>query len=1274
MIAKLKTNTFVKMKLLLFFVFSFIIFNCTAQSVDPLTGRAIVNLPLGSVSALDISVGVSLSHHGGALRVAEGPGNAGMGWNVNMGGSISREVRGLPDEINSGGKVGWLSGAATTIQNFTPSADDNLAVCTDETTDWNTINSLGYVTDPEPDIYYFQAPGISGKFIYGTDGLPKLIPYQDLKIVSSVGVFTITTNNGTVYTFGTIESISRQSVQFKSATPVNYRKSNYNYFTAPISFAATWHLSTIQSTASGAVANFSYQILEESQSFQYVTGIEPGTNSVVDTLYYIKDIGTPMALNQITLNNYSINVIWANGLVDKITVNESETEETKAYDFVYKSIKSNSDNAFPQVSKPFLIQIKQQNSCLAFPAYAFAYDGVDTVNNIIAIPWRTGWGQDFFGYYNGQNQSKNIPTVYFYQSESGARRLRVTPIPGVSATQTHYGVTSTSMNVNNSYTKIGALTGIAFPTGSYTGIAYEGNTYVDSSTGEQLAGPGIRVSEIATSGGDYAGYKSVWHTMTKTFQYGTTNANTTTSGKLLYPPEFAFTDGTSIYRSQSDLGQGSEVMYSRVKESIPNQGYRVYLFDLPNMYPDASSAAPASKVARASGASCSAGLLQNGSYTWPYAPVRDLGYMRGVLINMSEYTAAGALTQEKRLTYITPQSSVTLKGLRFESINNVFFYSSYEIPVAQSRILSQETVRQIGDQSAADSTKSTSAYMYNSRNMLTRTTLTNDDGSVSNQYMSYSLDYNITSPAAGDLQAAAINKLNTTNRYGEVIETYQTFKPRNAGSATTTTGAKLNLFKDYGTVVFPYQSKNFPTGLGFTPSFANTGGTQGFVSDSDYILDATYDYANSLPVNQTGMSLISSGTHYSSGTAMPIANFVNCKAENAVFDGFELVNARGLTYSGPNLVKPAGWTGKKSIQLDRFGSLSTSINATKLANENTYRISCWAYAAQATNIIATANTTQATLTLNYTTPNKWTYLEGFMDMTSVSSLFSLQITTNLTGAATISLDEFIAIPKSARVSSRSFLPLTGVTSQTDDRGNSTIVNYDVMGRKSNTQDRQRNVVEVLEYGLQLQGKLSLNPNFTTNVTQYTQGQSVVFTAAPSSCISAITYVWTFTDSHNVVTTGSGSQYTKALTSFGAYAVKLTVSAPGYGTASFEDVICVSLGGFSPVVNVSPSNVYHLCALTDEQNKTFTASIGGNANGWSIQYTWYVTDNNGNWNIVAGTTNQIQYVSPAYTYQVKCIMTATDTAAPTNASLQCLSLQYIGTAYSGVTYINNSPCQ
>jgi len=160
-----------------------------AQGVDPLTGRAIISVPLGSVSALDLSVSLGLSHHGGALKVNEGPGNAGMGWSASLGsGYVSREVRGLPDEFNYAGdnRKGWLyTGQAQSIQTLALTAGNDLSQCYNS--DWAIIdaqlnNSLGYVFDTEPDIFYFQAPGISGKFVFGTDGLPKLIPYQDLQI------------------------------------------------------------------------------------------------------------------------------------------------------------------------------------------------------------------------------------------------------------------------------------------------------------------------------------------------------------------------------------------------------------------------------------------------------------------------------------------------------------------------------------------------------------------------------------------------------------------------------------------------------------------------------------------------------------------------------------------------------------------------------------------------------------------------------------------------------------------------------------------------------------------------------------------------------------------------------------------------------------------------------------------------------------------------------------------------------------------------------------
>ena len=457
---------------------------------------------------------------------------------------------------------------------------------------------------------------------------------------------------------------------------------------------------------------------------------------------------------------------------------------------------------------------------------------------------------------------------------------------------------------------------------------------------------------------------------------------------------------------------------------------------------------------------------------------------------------------------------------------------------------------------------------------------------------------------------------------------------------------------------------------------------QTFASDTDYILDATLDYANGLPTNQIDRALRPSSTHFSSNTSLPLANFVLCKAENAVYEGFELANDRGLTYTGGSApATPAGWTGNKAMQLDNTFTLVTPMSVTKF--ENSYRISVWAFSSSATNVVVKAKsgtTVQAILTLNNTQLNKWNYLEAYMDMTSVASSFTFEVSST----GTVLLDDFIALPKSARVNSKTYLPLTGVTSQTDDRGNSNVVAYDVMGRKFKTFDRNRNLVELQEYGLARQAKVSLNAKFTVNVTEYIQGQPVIFTAAPS-CASQVTYEWKFTNSSGLESTVSGASptTTKTFTLFGSYSVQLTVSSQGYQTVTLIDNICVSpSANFNVALAVTPLGPSTLCAYLDDGKRTFTTTItGGSLTGWNIVYTWYFTDRSGNWenssnypfngDVESVSGNVLVFKAVNYTYQIKCDVTVEKAGG--NGS--CYYQQSIGlSAIAGVTYINDSPCR
>jgi hypothetical protein len=65
------------------------------------TGIPEINIPLTSIQEGEISLPVSLSYHAGGIKVDEVASSAGLGWSLNAGGVITRSTRGLPDNIPS---------------------------------------------------------------------------------------------------------------------------------------------------------------------------------------------------------------------------------------------------------------------------------------------------------------------------------------------------------------------------------------------------------------------------------------------------------------------------------------------------------------------------------------------------------------------------------------------------------------------------------------------------------------------------------------------------------------------------------------------------------------------------------------------------------------------------------------------------------------------------------------------------------------------------------------------------------------------------------------------------------------------------------------------------------------------------------------------------------------------------------------------------------------------------------------------------------------------
>ena len=105
-------------------------------AVSYYTGVPDISIPLFSSATLskDINLDISLKYHSNGVRADETASDVGLGWSLIAGGTISRTVRGLPDEVleyptglDSGmGRIGIYHKNNSAWPNFYYNFNDNL--------------------------------------------------------------------------------------------------------------------------------------------------------------------------------------------------------------------------------------------------------------------------------------------------------------------------------------------------------------------------------------------------------------------------------------------------------------------------------------------------------------------------------------------------------------------------------------------------------------------------------------------------------------------------------------------------------------------------------------------------------------------------------------------------------------------------------------------------------------------------------------------------------------------------------------------------------------------------------------------------------------------------------------------------------------------------------------------------------------------------------------------------------------------------------------------
>ncbi len=109
-------------------------------------GAPEIAIPLYQLTERDLSLPIVLAYHASAHRVEDQASRVGLGWSLNAGGTISRSIRGLPDEYRPGG---FLEQAADVgnVGAYALGSDE-------QRFGWYEAMARG-CRSAEPDIYYF---------------------------------------------------------------------------------------------------------------------------------------------------------------------------------------------------------------------------------------------------------------------------------------------------------------------------------------------------------------------------------------------------------------------------------------------------------------------------------------------------------------------------------------------------------------------------------------------------------------------------------------------------------------------------------------------------------------------------------------------------------------------------------------------------------------------------------------------------------------------------------------------------------------------------------------------------------------------------------------------------------------------------------------------------------------------------------------------------------------------------------------------------------------
>lgn len=468
------------------------------------TGTADISIPFYTIKEAGIEIPIVLRYHTSGIKVEDQATNVGLGWTLEPGGAIIQVVNGKiddSDQLVATDGFNFLKntdpGYPAITTPFTPRYTDRYpmggdplftqqCVSGNNHDTYQTINALEQ-GHGQPDIYQYNFPGgYSGKFYIDpeTKTVVLIDKKEDIAFVRESGGWTATTMNGDKFYFTTVETAIFNGDTDNAGATFKLTKIHFNNGKEiSFSYLDAYYLWNHYSET------FHSEFPDSGGGNTYDNTVR--TNSTVSQ-HFIKTISQISTDDLIVNFNLDDRIDMPGNSLGKPTVkkiksidiiNKNTGKGIKSFIFGYDYF-TGSDIGGSYLNRPQpdtyiptdadrkrlkLLSVREigyNESGQAVNAQPYLF----TYNESVQLPLKTSFAKDFWGYYNGKQNTMLLPDLsFFYFSDDAAYQQ----IPEDLLTR----YSGANRSPDSTLMKAWILKRITYPTGGYTDFDYQSHDF-----------------------------------------------------------------------------------------------------------------------------------------------------------------------------------------------------------------------------------------------------------------------------------------------------------------------------------------------------------------------------------------------------------------------------------------------------------------------------------------------------------------------------------------------------------------------------------------------------------------------------------------------------------------------------------------------------------------------------------------------------------------------------------------------------------------------------